>query len=198
MNQLQFPLSFEFKIGTLANDFVIKNANNELVSYVRQKLFKLREDIECFSNENKTNLMYRIKANKWIDFSATYTFSDGLDYEIGRVARKGMASLWRANYEVYNQNQLLEFRIHEENAWAKVFDTLLGDVPILGLFTGYVFNPRYKVTSVDGEIAMRLKKEPSFWGRKFTLDKLNDVNDQQVERIMLSIMMMLLLERRRG
>lgn len=193
-----FPLSFEFKIGTLANDFVIKDSRGQLLTYVRQKMFKLKEDILCYSDESKSNLMYRIRANKWIDFSATYTFSDGLDYEIGRVGRKGMASLWRARYEIFDKDLLQEFMIQEENAWAKVFDVLLSEVPILGMFTGYFFNPRYKVVSNDGEIVMRLTKDASFWGRRFTVSKFVELDEQQQERILLSLMMMILLERRRG
>ena len=70
----EFPLSFKFKIGTLSNDFVITDSKNNTVSYVRQKMFKLKEDIMCYSNESKQTLLYRIKANKWLDFSATYSF----------------------------------------------------------------------------------------------------------------------------
>jgi hypothetical protein len=69
----------------------------------------------------------------------------------------------------------------------------------LGIFTGYLFNPTYIVTRPNsGEEVVRLKKEPSFFGRKFSVDKLNFMSQDEEERVILSLMMMILLERRRG
>lgn len=34
MTELQFPLDLTFKIGTLSNDFVLKDANDSTVAYV--------------------------------------------------------------------------------------------------------------------------------------------------------------------
>jgi uncharacterized protein YxjI len=194
----QFPLTFKFKVGTLSNDFSITDANNTTVSYVRQKMFKLKEDILCYSDESKANLIYRIKANKWIDYSATYTFSDANDLELGRVARKGRASLWKATYEIFNLNQEHEFTIKEVNPWAKLIDALLSEIPIVGIFTGYMFNPKYLITDKNGQPIMRLSKNKSFLGKTFTVDKIADVSEKEQERIILSLMMMILLERRRG
>lgn len=194
----QFPLSFKFKIGTLSNDFVITDSNNNTVSYVRQKMFKLKEDIMCYSNESKKTLLYRIKANKWLDFSATYSFFNGEDNELGKVARKGAVSLWKATYLVMDTENTNEFTIREENPWVKVLDRLVSEIPVVGIFTGYMFNPSYLVTNSQNEPIMRFKKDSSFFGRKFSLHQLKEVNDKAQERIALSLMMMVLLERRRG
>jgi hypothetical protein len=43
-----------------------------------------------------------------------------------------------------------------------------------------------------------LKKDASFFGRKFTVSKEGDLKDEDEENIALSLMMMILLERRRG
>jgi hypothetical protein len=51
---------------------------------------------------------------------------------------------------------------------------------------------------MDGTQVVRISKEASFFGRRFELDKLAEVNDGESERILLSLMMMSLLERRRG
>jgi hypothetical protein len=88
--------------------------------------------------------------------------------------------------------------ISEENGWVKVGDAILGEVPLLGMFTGYLFNPSYKVSRPDGAIVARLQKEPSFFGRRFTVLKTNDFQEGEEERLVLGLMMMILLERRRG
>jgi hypothetical protein len=197
-NLLLFPLEFTFKISTFSNDFVVKDASGKIISFVRQKLFKFIEEVEVFNNDSKSQVLYRIKANKWIDFSASYIFTDSRATEIGRVARKGWASIWKARYEVYDEKQKQDLLISEENGWVKVGDAVLGEIPLLGMFTGYLFNPSYKVTRPDGTMVVRLKKEPSFFGRRFTVSKLSDFEEGEEERIVLSLMMMILLERRRG
>lgn len=106
-----------------------------------------------------------------------------------------MKSIWKANYEILDENGLLEYTISEENPWAKVMDGLMGEIPVVSIFTGYLFNPKYIVTTPDGAIVVRLTKEPSFFGRRFRMDKLADIPGDE-ERIMPSLM--LLLERRRG
>lgn len=199
LSELNYPLKFSFKIGTLANDFVIEDASSATLAYVRQKMFKFIDEIQVFTDTKKTKLEFTIKANKWIDFSATYVFTDRNGIEKGRVARKGWASIWKARYDVYDQNQHLAFHIMEESAWTKVFDSMFSEIPILGMFTGYVFNPKYIVGRPDGSKVMRLKKNASFFGRKFTLDKIGPTNNaSEDECIVLSLMMMILLERRRG
>ncbi|AXT62874.1 hypothetical protein D1816_21875 [Aquimarina sp. AD10] len=198
MKELQFPIKFTFNITTLANDFTAKDASGKTVAYVKQKMFKLKEDIAIYEDESKSKVNFSIKADKWIDFSAAYSFSDAHGNETGKIARKGWASLWKAEYELIDQHQKLQYHIREENGWVKVLDSLLGQIPVLSMLTGYLFNPSYKVVNSKDEIVIRLKKEPSFFGRKFEISKLIQIDQDDQERILLGLMMMILLERRRG
>jgi uncharacterized protein YxjI len=198
MKDLKFPVKLIFNIATFANDFTAKDATGKTIAYVKQKMFKLKEAITVYQDENKRMVNYKINADRWIDFSAAYSITDNKGKELGKIARKGWASLWKAQYELIDQHQQLQFHIREENGWVKVFDSLFGEIPILGMFTGYVFNPSYKVTNLNDEIVARLKKEPSFFGRKFEILKLQDIDNDDQERIILGLMMMILLERRRG
>ncbi|MFC6999681.1 LURP-one-related/scramblase family protein [Rufibacter roseus] len=198
MKYIEFPLDFEFKISTLANDFRVKDADGLTISYVRQKLFKLVEEVTVYNDESQSEVLYSIKANQWIDFSAAYIFTDNQGREIGRVARQGWASMWKAHYEVYDQSQQQDFTIREANAWIRVGDALLGQIPVLGMFTGYFFNPTYEVTRPDGTLIAVLKKQKSLFGRRFSVTQESELESGEAERIVLSLMMMILLERRRG
>ena len=198
VNDLNFPLSLTFKIGTFANDFVAKDASDTTISYVKQKMFKFIEDVSVFTDESQSTILYKINANKWIDFSATYLFTDSNGNDIGRIARKGWASIWKTRYEIYDEKQNQDLLIQEENAWIKVFDAIFAQIPVLGILTGYMFNPSYAVSRPDGTIVAQLKKEPSFFGRKFKVNKLTEFEIGEEERIVLSLMMMILLERRKG
>jgi hypothetical protein len=198
MTNLNFPIQLTFNIGTLSNDFTAKDADSRTVAFVKQKLFKLKEDISIYADESKAELLFNIKADRWIDFSAAYSITHADGKELGKIARKGWRSLWKAKYLLIDQHQKEQFTIEEENGWVKVWDNLLGEIPIIGLLTGYFFNPSYAVMDLDGEKMARLKKQASFFGRKFEITQLSDMDNDDDERVMVGLMMMVLLERRRG
>jgi uncharacterized protein YxjI len=198
MKDLKFPLNFTFNISTISNDFTAKDTTGHTIAYVKQKMFKLKEDILIYGNDNQTELKYRIQADRWIDFSAAYSMKDKNGNELGKIARKGWKSIWKTEYELIDQNKKLQYHIREDNAWVKVGDSILGQIPILSFFTGYLFNPSYSVIDLQNKTILKMKKEASFFGRKFQLSKLKDIDFDDQERIVLGLMMMVLLERRKG
>ena len=48
------------------------------------------------------------------------------------------------------------------------------------------------------QVVVRLKKDASFFGRKFTISQVKQTDADDDHRIMLSLMILVLLERRRG
>lgn len=198
MQNLKFPIKFKFKISTLSNDFTATDTSGKVIAYVKQKMFKLKEDISIYSDESQSNVMYKIKADRWLDFSAAYSFSDANGKEFGKIVRKGWRSIWKTDYELIDESETIQYNIREENAWVKVIDSIFGEIPILGMFTGYFFNPTYVVLNQKEKIIVRLKKQPSFLGREFEISKLGVIDNDDDDRIVLGLMMMILLERRRG
>lgn len=198
METFSFPLDFEFKIASLVNDFVAKDSTGKTIGYVRQKMFKFKEAISVFSDETKQHVQYTINADRVIDFNANYAFTDASGKNLGRIGRRGAKSILKAHYQIFDTEGEIEFTIQEENPWAKFFDALLSEVPLLGMFTGYFFNPRYIVKRVDGTLVARLSKEASFFGRRFKLAQIATIEKGEDERLLLGLMMMSLLERRRG
>lgn len=197
MNNLQFPLNFKFKVTTLSNDFEVTDASNRTISYVRQKMFKFVDEIEVFDNSNKTNLKYKINANKWIDFNTAYNFTDNSGKYLGKVARKGWVSIWKTKYDIFDEKDQHKYEIRERNAWVKIWDSMVGEIPVVGFFTGYFFNPKYDVKDLNGKVLITLNKKPSFFGRKFEVTKTG-TSEIPEELLVLSLKMMVLLERRKG
>lgn len=198
MQNIQFPVTFQFKISSLSNDFTATDFSGRTIAYVRQKMLKMKEDIEVFNDESKSQVNYRIKADRWLDFSAAYAFYDADGNEFGKIVRKGWASLWKAEYQIIDQNQKVQYTIKEENGWVKVMDSVLGSIPVLSIMTGYFFNPSYLVSDASSNPTISLKKLPSFFGRNFELNKQGNLDQDDDDRVMLGCMMMILLERRRG
>ena len=199
LKNLNYPLDFKFKITTMASDFNITDKNGNYVAYVRQKMFRLKEDVIVFSDESRTKELFNIKANQWIDFNASYMMTDLLTgKKFGSLARKGVRSIWKARYDIIDENDKPIYQINEDNGWIKVFDSFLGEIPILGMLTGYFLNPSYTVKDNAGKEYFRLKKMPSLVGRRFQLDRLIDIDDEDESLVVLSFLMMVLLERARG
>jgi hypothetical protein len=183
----------------IAQQLSLIDASGQLIFYVKQKAFKLKEAVTVFADEAQQRPWFMIGADRVIDFRANYTFTDTTGRPFGSMRRLGKKSLWKAHYEIFDgYNPHPVAIIKEENPWAKVFDGLFGEIPILGIFTGYLFHPSYLIQRPDGMPYLRLKKERSFIGRRFTIDKLANLDQTEELRILLAVMMMVLLERARG
>ena len=194
---MNYPLQMSFKVLALARQISVTDAGGNLIFYVKQKVFKLKEAVTIFSDVGQTQPLYSINADRVLDFSARYQFTDQGGRPLGSVRRQGMKSLWKAHYEVLDgENPVMT--IKEENAWIKVFDSLIGEIPILGIFTGYLFHPAYLVSRLDGTLLMRLEKQPAFFEGRFIVQKQAELDQADEVRALLSLIMMILLERSRG
>ncbi|HSJ64803.1 MAG TPA: hypothetical protein VK922_12990 [Gemmatimonadaceae bacterium] len=195
---LRFPLSLSFKIVALAPQIAVTDAGGTLIAYVRQKLLKLKEAVTVYSDREQTRPAYRIAADRIIDFSAQYHIEDAAGASIGVVRRRGMRSLWRAHYEIARAGHPV-LEIHEENPWTKVADGVFGDIPVLGMLSGYVFHPAYRVTYVgSGAPLLRVVKQPALWEGRYTIERAGEGDPEDERLAVLSVLMMLLLERQRG
>lgn len=195
---MNFPLNLSFKILALASQIHVQDASGTTIAYVKQKLLKLREDIDVFADQSQTSLLYNIKADRVIDFSARYNFTDGSGKALGSVKRQGMRSLWKAHYEVSDAGGNLVMSIREENVWVRVWDSLFGELPFIGMLSGYLFHPAYVVTDSQGQMLARLVKQPAFFEGKFQLDKQPALQSKDETLVLLSMLTMTLLERARG
>lgn len=195
-----YPLHVTFKILALAPQLTITDANGQPLLYVKQKLFKFKEKVEVFTDKSKSTKLGTIQANKVIDWSARYFFETPSGNQIGSVGRKGMRSLWKASYDTFNPgDDIPDYHISEENPVSKIMDNIIGQIPIAGVASSYLFHPKYGATRRDtNELAMRLTKKPALWQGKFTIEKFTSLTTQQELNLLFSLTMLLLLERARG
>lgn len=195
---MNYPITLTFKILALASQIYVTDASNQTLGYVKQKLLKLKEDINVFADENQTQILFNIKADRVLDFSARYNFTDSSGRFLGSIKRQGMRSLWKSHYQISDANDQIVLDIHEESAWVKVIDALIGEIPIVGIFTGYLFNPAYIVSRPDQTAVARLQKQPAFLEGKFQLNALTQLAQSEEPIVLLGVLTMTLLERARG
>jgi hypothetical protein len=199
MMENTYPLEMLFKVVALAPQMSITDSDGNLVFYVKQKLFKLKEEVLVYADQEQTQVLYKINADRVIDFSARYSFTDAVGNPLGGVKRKGMKSLWKAHYDIFQGDEPEPILIiQEENAWIRVADGCINSIPILNFFAGYFFHPAYLVTRQNGKTVMRLQKLPSIFEGKFKIEKLVELDDFVEKQALLSLMMMTMLERTRG
>ncbi|MEC9091384.1 MAG: hypothetical protein VX438_01675 [Planctomycetota bacterium] len=195
---MEYPVHLKFKNIAIARQANMIDADGNSIAFARQKILKLKEELEVFQDSTKSKRVCTIKADRVIDFRAAYgIFVEG-EQSIGSIKRKGLRSLWRATYLLNDWDGSELATIVEEKPFAKVIDGIMGDVPLLGLFCNYVFNPSYVLKKEDGTELFRITKSPSLLGSLFKIDKLSEVSAEEEILCLMGLLMMIFLEKARG
>jgi uncharacterized protein YxjI len=90
------------QVFALTGKFRLYNPSGQLVLFSQQKMFKLREDIRVFNDENCSQELLHIQARQIMDFSAAYDIYDQTmgSILVGTLRRKGWQSLARDEWEI--------------------------------------------------------------------------------------------------
>jgi hypothetical protein len=189
--------ALSFKIVTIGTRVKIKDAAGRQVAYVRKKKFKLRENVGVYADEDQSRLLFRMKADRMIDFSARYAISGPDGHPLGAVGRRGMKSLWSSAYLLEDAYGTEAGSIREDNPWTKVLDGVMESLPLGDALGGLFFNPAY-LAELYGKDVLRIQKQPSVMESSFRIHKLADFSDEEEDLLLAGIIMMVLLERDRG
>jgi len=144
-----------------------------LLFYVKQKAFKLKEDITVYADESKTKELLKIKARSVIDFSSAYdVFDVPTNQKLGALKRKGFKSILKDEWDIMNSSDAVIGKLSEDsllfallrrflsNLIPQSFNLTIGDTPV-GLLrqTFNPFVPQFKIDfSLDssGKLDRRL------------------------------------------
>src|SRR3712207_9400489 len=96
---LNYPLVLSFKIATIGTRVRVVDAAGRQVAYLRKKKFRLKEDIRVYEDEDQKRQLFRIRADRIVDFGASYAVSDPDGRTLGAVRQRGVHSLWKSTYE---------------------------------------------------------------------------------------------------
>ena len=120
-----------------------KDEEGDLVAFVQQKTFALKEDLRFFADEDKTTELFRVKARQAFDPTGRYRVTDPAGVAIGELAKAFKRSLARSTWRIYDKPGS-----KEELAWAterSLFRSLLrrllslgGFIPIVGDLIGLI------------------------------------------------------------
>jgi hypothetical protein len=110
----------------LTGKFRFYDPAGRLVMFSEQKMFKLREDIRVYSDENKSQEVLSIKARQILDFSAAYDVIDtAMNQKVGVLRRKGLRSILRDEWEVLDANDQVIGMLFEDSVGLALLRRLL-------------------------------------------------------------------------
>jgi hypothetical protein len=194
-----FPVSIAFRILTIHPQMVVREGGGAVLGYVQQSLWRFKEAVTVYTDETKSTEIYKIDADRVIDFNANYAITQPNGAKLGEVRRHGMRSLWRASYDIVGPNaQDAAFHVSEKSALVRLVDGLIGEIPVIGLLTGLFLQPIYYVTRADGARVLTMTKQRSLLEAHFQITQDAALDDTERERLLLGLMMIILLERSRG
>ena len=100
--------------------------DGSLLLYSQQKMFRLKEDIRVYNDEERSQELLYIQARAYLDFSAAYDVQDSLSGEkVGVLRRKGWRSLLRDEWEILDAMDQPLAILHEDNPTRALLRRLL-------------------------------------------------------------------------
>ena len=129
----------------LTGKFRIYDPMGNLVMFSEQKMFRLREDIRVYSDENKTQEVLSIQARQIMDFSAAYDVIDAAyNQKVGALRRKGLSSIVRDEWQVLDVN---------DNAVGNLFEDSIPLALLRRLLLGSWLPQNYDMTFGETRVA---------------------------------------------
>jgi len=162
------------QVFALAGKLRFYNPNDDLVLYVEQKMFRLREDIRLFSDESKTQELLLIQARHIIDFSAAYDVIEAASgQKVGVLRRKGLRSMLRDEWEVLDA---------ADQPIGMLFEDNLGQALLRRFLLGSLLPQNYDLTIGDQRVA-DLRQKFNLFAYQMILDFSMDTTNKLDRRL---------------
>lgn len=150
----------------LTGKFRFYDPLGNLVMFSEQKMFRWKEDIRVYADEEKTREVLSIKARQIMDFSAAYDVVDTeMNQKVGALRRKGFRSLFRDEWEVLDEN---------DNVKGLLFEDSMGLAMLRRLVLGSWLPQNYDITFGTMRVA-DLKQNFNLFRYELNLDFSMDI-----------------------
>jgi hypothetical protein len=135
--------------------------------FSEQKMFKLREDIRVYADENKLSELLWIQARQIIDFAAAYdVFDQTSGMKVGALRRKGWSSIMRDTWEILDPMDQVIGIIREDSP---------GRALLRRLLLGSLLPQRYEVVQTADQVIARYTQRFHLFRYELDINFSNDV-----------------------
>lgn len=128
--------------------FYISDDNGQEIGFCNQKAFRLREDIRLYTDQTKSEEVLSIKARSVIDFGATYDVYDDNGLLLGSARRKGLKSLLRDEWMLFDPDGQELARLSEDSGSMALVRRVL---PIVS----YIAPQNFNLMTTGGRLAAK-------------------------------------------
>jgi uncharacterized protein YxjI len=157
--------------------FHIYNPEGTVVGYCKQKAFKLREDLRIYTDDSKSTELLHIATKSIIDFGAAYEVALPTGESLGTVRRKGMKSLIRDSWLIYNAEGAEIAKIEEDSQTKAIFRRLLGDYASL-------LPQSFTLTAQDNAVLATYRTHFNLFIYRLSIS-ITENNDDDIDDLML-------------
>lgn len=153
--------------------FHIYDMDGNLMFFVGQKGFKLKEDLRIYSDESKSNELLLIKARNIIDFSPIFDVYDSTEgNKIGAFKRKGMRSMLRDEWEMLDAN---------DQVLGVIFEDSMGLALVRRFLTALI--PQHFDATINDKLVWTFDQNFNPFVQKISLDMTHDTEDLMDDRL---------------
>lgn len=136
-------------LSFLGSSFRLYDTSGNLAFFVKQKAFKLKEEITVFADEGQKDAMLGIKARSVVDFSATYDVTDSKSGEtVGSLRREGVKSMFRDEWTLLDSGGHELGKVKEDS----------GVLAIIRRLFLKIIPQTFRVTVADAEVGIIKQK----------------------------------------
>jgi uncharacterized protein YxjI len=110
--------------------FRLYTPEGELAFFVKQKAFKIREQITVFADEGMSDARLAIQARQRLDISATYDVTEVASGEkVGALQRKGLKSIFMDEWSILDNDDAVIGSIKEASALMAILSRIIKLIP---------------------------------------------------------------------
>ncbi|HMU83004.1 MAG TPA: hypothetical protein PKE49_10440 [Leptospiraceae bacterium] len=139
---------------------IYDESRTNLLFFVKQKAFKLKEDITVFADESQSRPLLKIQARSILDFGTTYDVTDVVtNQKVGAIRRKLLKSILRDEWAILDASD-------------KEFGTVSEDSMLMALLRRFLSNliPQHFAMTVGGTQVGDLKQTWNPFVPQFNVD----------------------------
>jgi len=104
------------KTLTIGNKYWLENQNGAILGFCKQKLFKLKEDIRIYNDENESQELFSIKQEQIMDAWGKFAVIDSAtNTKLGYIKRNIISAFVKDTWEIYTTSDQLVGQIVESS-----------------------------------------------------------------------------------
>ena len=186
----RFILQQQFRLVVNQYEFSLPGPDDtpgRVFCFVKQKMFKFKEDVRFFTDQTMSTEWMRIKARQRFDPTATYDVTAPDGTVIGKFSKVFGASLLRSTYKLFDAEGREVALATEQNLLIALFRRLVGFIPNVGNFANWLPIPYHFVFKRGEQIIGHHKRQLWKFKDTYTLDLTADTGRTLDRRLVLAI-----------